>query len=237
MKIGILALSAISAMGGLQSAHLPPQPPVKAPLAIYYSFDTPPPRDLFTEMKSELDRILAPANLRVAWRSTDTQNTGEEDFPDIVVFRFHGRCSFEPNSADEEFAEDPGGLALARTHITDGHVLPFGEVDCDKLRYFIAPAEKSMDAMSRNSALGRAMARVSAHEIYHMLTGSETHAATGIARPAHSRTELTAHTFSFAEAETEWLRAWVERQAGTIQQDEREEQAVEAEPPVALAGR
>jgi hypothetical protein len=225
-------VSALSAMGGLQAAHLPPRPPVKAPLAIYYSFATPPPGDVFTEMQSELNRILAPANLRVVWRSTDTQNTGAEDFPDIVVFRFHGTCSFETHWANEDFAGDPGGLALARTHVTDGHVLPFGEVDCNQLRHFIAPEAKSMDPTSRNSALGRAMARVSAHEIYHMLTGSETHAATGIARPAHSRTELTAQTFSFAEAETEWLRAWVERQTGAIQQEE----AIEVE-PVALAGR
>jgi hypothetical protein len=234
MKIGILALSAISALGCLKAAQLPTQSPVEAPLAIYYSFDTPPPGGVFTEMQSEMDRILAPANLRVAWRSTDTQNTGAEDFPDIVVFRFHGRCSLEANWTNEEFARDPGGLALARTQITDGHVLPFGEVDCDKLRYFLAPAAKSMDATTRNSALGRAMARVSAHEIYHMLTGSETHAATGIARPSHSRTELTAQTFSFAEAETEWLRAWVERQTRTTQEEEAID---EAEPPVALAGR
>jgi hypothetical protein len=215
MKIGILALSAISAVGGLQAAHLPPQPSVKAPLAIYYSFDTPPPGGVFTEMQSELDRILAPANLRVAWRSTDTQNTGAEDFPNIVVFRFHGSCSFENDWEEEELAPDPGGLALAKTQITDGHVLPFGEVDCDKLRHFIAPAVKSLDVRSRNSALGRAMARVSAHEIYHMLTGSETHAATGIARSTHSRAELTAQTFSFGRTEIDWLRGWVDRQTRT----------------------
>jgi hypothetical protein len=163
--------------------------------------------------------------LRVAWRSTDTQNNGSEDFPDIVVFHFLGTCSFETNWANDEFSRDTSGLALARTQITDGHVLPFGEVNCDKLRHFIAPAAKSLDARSRNSALGRAMARVSAHEIYHMLTGSETHAATAIAGSSHSRTELTVQTFSFARAETEWLRTWVERQTRIIQ----EEQAIKAE--------
>src|ERR1700722_4781012 len=98
MKIRLLALSAISALCGLQAAHLPLQPPSKAPLAIYYSFDTPPPGGVFTELQSELDRILAPASLRVAWRSTNTQNSGVEDFPNIVVFRFHGRCGFETSS-------------------------------------------------------------------------------------------------------------------------------------------
>jgi hypothetical protein len=218
MNIRLFALSAISALCGLQAAHLPLQPPSKAPLAIYYSFDTPTPDGVFTELESELDRILAPANLRVAWRSTDTQNSGAEDFPNIVVFRFHGRCSFESSWTEEELAPDPGGLALARTEITDGRVLPFGEVDCGKLRHFIAPGVKSLDAHGRNAALGRAMARVSAHEIYHMLTGSETHAATGIARPAHSRAELTAQTFSFAKPETDWLRSWVERQTRTPEQ-------------------
>jgi hypothetical protein len=50
MKIGMLALSAISGLGGLQAAHLPKQLPLKAPLAIYYSFHSPPPPGVFTEM-------------------------------------------------------------------------------------------------------------------------------------------------------------------------------------------
>jgi len=216
MMIRTFALFAIAALCSLKARNLT----ADAPLAIYYSFDSPAPPALFEELQSELDRILAPANLRVAWRSTDAQNSGAEDFPDIVVFRFHGRCSFETNSAEEELLQDPGGAALASTQIADGHVLPFGEVDCDKLRHFIAPATRALDASARNCALGRAMARVSAHEIYHMLTGSELHASKGIARPAHSRAELTIPTFTFDKPETDWLRNWAGKETKMMPETE-----------------
>jgi hypothetical protein len=215
----LVALFAIAALYCVKAASFT----AEAPLAIFYSFDSPASPALMAEMQSELDRILAPANLRVTWRSTDTQSNGAEDFPDIVVFRFHGRCSFDTNSAEEELLQDPGGTALASTQITDGHVLPFGEVDCDKLRHFIAPTARSLDASARNCTLGRAMARVSAHEIYHMLTGSELHASKGIARPAHSRAELTIPSFTFAKPETEWLRSWAERETKMMPESESSE--------------
>jgi hypothetical protein len=58
------------------------------------------------------------------------------------------------------------------------------------------------------------MARVGAHEIYHMLTGSDSHASQGIARASHTRADLTAPTFAFAKTETNWLRGWVDKQGG-----------------------
>jgi hypothetical protein len=207
MKIRFPALLAVSVLCCLNAANVP-----KAPLAIYYSFDAIPPAAVFTAMQSELGRILAPAGLRVTWRSTDAPRDSGEDFPGIVVFRFHGRCSFEGARRGEGLGPDPAGLPLAGTQLTDGHVLPFGQLDCDVVRRFIASAAKSLDTEDKNAALGRALARVGAHEIYHMLTGSETHASQGIARSAHSRADLTAPSFTFAKAETNWLRTWVEKQ-------------------------
>jgi hypothetical protein len=71
-----------------------------------------------------------------------------------------------------------------------------------------------MGQEDKNARLGRAIARVSAHEIYHMLTGSEEHARRGIARAKHNREELTAPTFAFAREETNWLRAWAAANPG-----------------------
>jgi len=183
----------------------------QAPLAVYYSFDTAPPADLFTEMQSELGRILAPSGVRAAWRAIDAPRDGREDFPGIVVLHFRGRCDLKGAAGNSE--PDPAGRTLAETELIDGHILPFGAVDCDKVRAFIAPVLKSIPAGDQAAALGRALARVSAHEIYHMLAGTETHARKGIFRAAHSRTDLTAATFSFAAPESSRLRAWLERQS------------------------
>jgi hypothetical protein len=206
MTIRFFALSAISALCCVYPALAG-----EAPLAVYYSFDTTPPAEVFTEMQSELGRILAPSGVHAAWRATDAPRDGREDFPEIVVFHFRGRCDLK--GADGNSEPDPAGRTLAETKLVDGHILPFGAVDCDKVRAFIAPVLKSMPAGDQVAALGRALARVSAHEIYHMLTGTETHSRKGIFRPAHSRTDLTAATFSFAAPENNWLRAWLKAQS------------------------
>jgi hypothetical protein len=182
------------------------------PLAVYYSFDAPPSAALVTEMQAEVGRILAAAGVRVAWRAVGSPRNGE-DFQAIVVFRFRGVCSFDKGSAVYEPQAEPTGQALAETDVADGRVLPFGAVDCDRLRRFIAPVLQSPDPEDKNAGLGRAIARVSAHEIYHMLTGSEGHARRGIARSSHSRAELTSPRFGFAQKETDWLRAWVAKPA------------------------
>jgi hypothetical protein len=214
MMIRPIALLAVLCPGCVRAADLP-----NAPVAVYYSFDSPPSAVLFTEMQAELDRILAPAELRVTWRPIDSPRNGAEYFPGVVVFRFHGSCLVEQVSAAAVAALDsPGnvspGIVLADTERVDGHILPFGEVECDQLRRFMAPALKSLRAEEQNAALGRAVARVSAHEIYHMLTGSRSHGRQGIASASHSLSGLAGATFNFANKETKWLRAWVNQQAG-----------------------
>jgi hypothetical protein len=208
MTIRSIALSAMAVTFSLCAADLS-----VAPLAVYYSFDIPPSAALVTEMQAEVGRILAAAGLRVAWRAVASPRNGE-DFQAIVVFRFRGVCSFDEGQGALQPQAEPTGQPLAETDVADGRALPFGAVDCDRLRRFIAPVVKYMAVEDKNAGLGRAMARVSAHEIYHMLTGSEGHARRGIARASHSRRELTAPTFEFAQEETDWLRAWVVKPAG-----------------------
>ena len=206
MTIRSIALLAISVPVSLNAVN------PGAPLAVYYSFDAPPSAALVTEMQAEVGRILAVAGVRVAWRAVGSPRNGE-DFQAIVVFRFRGVCSFDQDSAAYE-RQEPTGQPLAETDVADGRVLPFGAVDCDRLRRFIAPVLQSPGPEDKDASLGRAIARVSAHEIYHMLTGSEGHARRGIARSSHSRAELTAPRFGFAQKETDWLRAWGSKPAG-----------------------
>lgn len=202
MTIRSIALSAMAVTLGLRAADFP-----VAPLAIYYSFDIPPSAALVTEMESEMDRILAAAGVRVAWRDIASPRNGE-NFQAVVVLRFRGACSLGDNQGAIQSQEEPKGEPLAETDVADGRVLPFGSVDCDRLGRYIAPVMRSLGQEDTNARFGRAVARVSAHEIYHMLTGSEEHAHRGIARAKHSREELTAPAFAFAREQTNWLRAW-----------------------------
>lgn len=180
----------------------------KAPLGVYYSFDAPAPAALVTVMQSELARIFAPSGVTVAWRSATPSDNHPEDFPGLVLFRFIGRCTTDDIPDDV----NPEGQSLGETAISDGHVLPFATVNCERIKAFIAPMLKRMPTQWKTEMMGRALARVSAHEIYHMLTGVAKHDDSGIFRPVNTRTDLTTTTFSFAPPEQNWLRAWQQRQ-------------------------
>jgi hypothetical protein len=205
MMIRSIALWAISVLYCLNTAL-----GAKAPLAVYYSFDSPPPAALLTEMQSELARILLPSGISATWFAADAPRRPDEDFPALVIFRFSGRCAFDDSSDDTR--DHSGGQALGEAKTIDGHVLPFAKVDCDRVRALIAPDLKSMPPVWKTRMLGRAAARVSAHEIFHMLAGVEAHDDRGIFRAAHSRSDLTAATFSFAAPENNWLHEWLHRQ-------------------------
>lgn len=196
----------------------------KAPLGVFYSFDKSAPSALLGAMQSELARILSPSGLSADWRANDGSRDRGDDFPGIVVFRYHGQCTFLGIAENGE--ETPGGEALAETDTVDGHVLPFAGVNCDRIRALIAPALKQMPASWKNEMLGRALARVTAHEIYHMLAGVRTHDDRGIFQAGHSRRDLTAASFAFAAQENNWLHSWVQRQAP-------QEQVVQSSPAVA----
>ena len=180
----------------------------KPPLGVYYSFDTPAPAAVFAGMQDELARIFAPSGVSLAWRSMNSADGRGEDFPGLVTFRFIGHCTLDDVPDDV----NPEGRPLGETKVSDGHVLPFATVDCDRIKAFIAPTLKRMPTQWKTEMLGRALARVSAHEIYHMLTGIATHDNSGIFRPVNTRTDLTTATFSFATPEQNWLRAWQQKQ-------------------------
>ncbi len=182
-----------------------PAPSTASPLvSIFYSFDTTPPPGVLEAVKAETARIFEPASLTVRWRHLGP--VGGEADGEIVIARFHGACSAGAWSSGSQLP-GAGGFPLADSKTSDGQVLPFADIDCSAIERYLA-GQRFADA---GVALGTAMARVLAHEIYHILTASEAHARTGIARAEHSRDDLTAARFEFGKPELEWLRYWSAR--------------------------
>jgi hypothetical protein len=206
MRIGFSALLAISALACANTVCA-----AQAPLGVYYSFDTKASPAILSTMQSELAAILAPSGMSAAWIPLEATRRGADDFPGLVVVRFRGRCSFEGVADNRD--NGVSGKALAQTETVAGHVLPYATVNCDTVRDFIAPTLGSMPPVWKTQMLGRALARVSAHEIYHMLAGVRTHDdRDGISQASHSRKDLTEAVFAFAAPENNWLHAWLERQ-------------------------
>ena len=174
--------------------------PAENQITIYTQFQHPPDAELIEPMQTELDEIMASLGLRFDWRSLDTAN-GHDVMAEILVVNFKGTCQ----SGDLAPEVSRGG-ALGWTHISDGEVLPFADVDCDKIRVLLTSPAASVPSLERERMLGRAMARVLAHEMYHFFTNSTKHAASGIAKAFYSSRELASPHLSFEEAQIHEVR-------------------------------
>ena len=154
-----------------------------SPLAILFRFDGPYSQAAFQEMERELTTLMEPSAVRPEWHDR-RDITPSDSFQSLVMVNFHGRCRAEPVAARAD-----GDKPLAWTHVVDGKVLPFSDVECDRVRASIHSAN-GMRQLS-DLVLGRALARVLAHELYHVLARTSTHAGAGLAKRSLSGLELS----------------------------------------------
>lgn len=145
-------------------------------------------------MEAESQRIAKQAGLRV--RFVERSQAAAEQFTDLVVFRMKGRCEMDTLPA---LLDERGPFAWAFT--ADGNVLPFGEVKCDRVRESIKTALRPADYRKADELFGRALGRVVAHEIYHMLANTKKHGKSGIAKDSLSAQQLIAETLDFSAHE------------------------------------
>ena len=76
---------------------------------------------------------------------------------------------------------------LASTHVSDGAILPYVDVYCSRVARML-PIETERHAFfARLEALGRALGRVIAHELYHIFGQTQKHGRWGLAQPCHRR--------------------------------------------------
>ena len=169
-------------------------------LTIYTRFASAASPLTIEYMKTELDAIMLPFNLRFDWRALEAAS-GNEAVAEIVVVSFKGACQ-----ADRLPHWEPSAHMLGSTHIADGQILPFADVDCDRIRELMASSLAPASPPERERLLGRAMARVLAHELYHLLAHTTKHASTGIAKASYTGTDLAAGVLRFDEAQLRSVR-------------------------------
>ena len=176
--------------------------PVKAASAVtlVLQFDDTYSVKSLNAMKREVNLIVGESGITVDWRLLGDVRSSES-FESLVVVRFRGACIMQP----VPYLMDERGY-YAFTHISDGNVLPFSEVECDKVTSSIRPAMSKAQWRQRDSILGRALGRVLAHELYHMLTKTQHHADEGVTKSSLSAAKLIADKLSMTRADLEKLR-------------------------------
>lgn len=151
-------------------------------------------------MRVELASLVAPIGLHLDWKSLSAPRDGDVSAA-LVVVTFKGKCEV---SGLEAHRPKPAGLAW--THISDGVILPFVDVDCDRLREFLQIRLLQFDGRRREYLFGRALARVVGHELYHVFGETTHHAREGVAQSALTTVQLLSEDFSFAEKDFRTLR-------------------------------
>jgi hypothetical protein len=183
-------LAALPAFGEHEETSL-------APIALYTRFQQEPPPAVADALHDEVNSIMAPTGLRFTWRSLSAAYGGVV-WVELAVITFKGRC-------------DAAGLTrhsssrgpLGWTHITDGVILPFAEVDCQGIRGFIQKQLLTMPAEDREEAYGRVLA----HELYHIFANTAAHSSCGVGKSKYTVRELLSPEFRFEARESLALKS------------------------------
>lgn len=157
------------------------------PLTVFLESDGAIPPVVLIALQREVEAVVEPSGILLNWNSKQAENP--QDYAQIAVVRLRGQCDGAPLPvAVPSTLLDPE--SLGHTHVMGGKVLPFSDVHCDSVRKLIDRELRSASPGLREELLGRAMGRVVAHELYHVLLRTTSHGRDGLARPAQSRSDL-----------------------------------------------
>ena len=144
----------------------------------------------------ELQRILRPTGFEMVWKDLQLRKSNEQ-FDQVVVLRFEGKCSAAGAAVDSHRPGRRESVGLADSSVSNGQVLPFFRVDCEYLAQMLDSALRSMNERDRDVVFGRALARIMAHEIYHITGQTKEHQERGVAKASFSEHDLTTSRFDF----------------------------------------
>ena len=181
-----------------------------ADLTVVLDFDGPHSDRSVEQMKRETEDIFKTTGLHLEWRTRADAVRGS--YENLVVVHFKGKCVLEPVPI---LYDERGPFAF--TYNSDGAVLPFSDVECEHVTASVQSAMSGVDDHARPDYLmGRALGRVVAHELIHILTKSRAHAHDGVAQPALSGRDLIGPPLRLTREDVDKLREDVDklREAG-----------------------
>jgi hypothetical protein len=180
------------------------RPAISTNLTIVLDFNGPHSQQSVDAMKLETQGILKGAGVHLDWKSRE--EAAGSSFADLVVVRFNGACQLPPPPLYDELGEIG---PLASTYETDGQVQPFSEVSCDRVGAFVRSGLHGSDLNLKRGDLliGRALGRVVAHELVHMLTGAKDHSHEGVFKPGLTVQNLVAGELPLSPGDIERLRS------------------------------
>jgi len=158
-----------------------------SPVTLLLQFEEKRSDVMLDAMKQELSTIMKDSGFRFDYRLAEDAASGEV-YPELVIVKFKGRCTMDriPLPFDER---GPFGF----THTVDGEVLPFSAIACERVKSSITPVLSGSEHKDADAVFGRAVGRVLAHELCHIMAKADKHGTKGVAKPALSANQLVSH--------------------------------------------
>jgi hypothetical protein len=167
----------------------PKQNPALIPVGVFMDFESLPGPGSLAAMEAEANDLLKASGLKLDWRLAK-ENRGDQAFAGLVFLKFTGSCRADAIPPASRFGTLGEVHSLGFTEVSHGRVLPFSQVECDEVRRALAYLRPATGFAERQRALGRALGRVVAHELYHILARTTSHGTKGLAQPEQSLEDL-----------------------------------------------
>ncbi len=154
------------------------------------------------EMGREAAHILKSSGVSLRWHLGQTAQAVSGL---LVVVKLVGECDMDGPRA--VLMRGPLGWA----HEVNGMILPFSDLACDNLRGAVEAAMLDGNQARGNVLLGRAMGRVLAHEVYHIVADTSEHGRDGVTQAALTPRELTSGPLELQAREVEAVQSGLNR--------------------------
>jgi hypothetical protein len=171
-------------------------------IAIFVGTDHEAGAGVLRSLQREAEDALGPSQVHISWHAMESSQYSQV-YESMAMVRLRGECRVEAPAARRglQINSEP----LGQTQVVEGKVLPMADIRCDAVRRVIDRELRAAHPEQKEELLGRALGRVVAHELYHILLRSTDHGRDGLARPAQSSSDLLAEHSSFAEKQAKEL--------------------------------
>jgi hypothetical protein len=187
----LFAMSAALGMSARNSVGLADAPPTE--LTIVLDFEGQHSEEAVAEMKRETASILSPAGFAFDWHLRN--QVGHNSYPNLILVKLRGECLANP-----PLPPHPVRGPLASSHATRTAVMRFADIQCSSVSGLVGSADSLL--------FGRALGRVLAHELWHILGNTFAHGETGITQRAFSAEQLISGRLELHPADLERFRFW-----------------------------
>ena len=176
------------------------QTSAETPLTVMLEGGADVPAAVLATMEREAESAMARSGTALAWEAKENVSPAAA-YDRLAMIRLKGRCTpdailFGPLRAGQT-------EALGQTQVVDGNVLPIADIRCDAVHRLIERELRAAPRKEQADLLGRALGRVIAHELYHIMLRTMDHGNSGLSRAVQTSSDLLAAHDSFTREEAD----------------------------------